>query len=173
MKKVLYAWMAVVMVIGLVGCATMGSEKGEAKEGVTSQGGPGPTMVMQPSHALRLDKKAKVAIMGSGFKPGQEIRLVITQSDGSISDISSQLSPEPKANEFGVWGTTWTVGDYASGEIAKAGVYILKACDESYQVLTTIPFGYYDVKKPYKEWPSWAQTLVKEPAPAEPAPAKK
>ena len=172
MRKVSYALMAVVMVVGLVGYVTMGSGKAEAAEGVTTQEGPAPTLVIQPSNVLRLDKKTKVAIMGSGFEPGQEVRLVITQKDGSISDISSELAPEPKADEFGVWGTTWTVGDYASSSVAGAGLYILKACDESYQVLTTVPFGYYDTKKPYKEWPSWAQTLVKEPAPA-PAPAKK
>lgn len=172
MKKVLYAWVTVIVVVGLVGGATLGPGKSEAQEGLTSQGGLAPTVVIQPSYVLRLDKNTKVAIMGSGFNPGQEVRLVITQSDGSISDISSELVPEPKANEFGVWGTTWSVGDYASSSVAGAGLYIMKACDESYQVLTTVPFGYYDTKKPYKEWPSWAQTLVKEPAPA-PAPAKK
>ena len=172
MKKVLYALVTVIVVVALVGGATLGPGKSEAQEVLASQGGLAPTVVIQPSHVLRLDKKTQVAIMGSGFKPGEEIHLVINQSDGSISDITSELVPEPKANEFGVWGTTWTVGDYASGSVAKAGVYILKACDASYQVLATVPFGYYEAKKPYKEWPSWAQTLVKEPAPA-PAPAKK
>ncbi len=52
-------------------------------------------------------------------------------------------------------------------------MYMMKACDENYQVLATVSFGYYDAKKPYKEWPSWAQTLVKEPAPAAPAATKK
>ena len=143
MKKVLYALVAVIVVVGLVGCATTGPKKGEAEESMTSQGGLVPTMVIQPSHVLSLDKRTKAAIMSSGFKPGEEVRLVITQSDGSISDISSELVPKPVANEFGVWGTTWTVGDYASGSVAKAGVYVLKACDASYQVLATVPFGYY------------------------------
>jgi hypothetical protein len=170
MKKVLYALVAVIVVGGLVGGATLGPKRCEAEEGL--MGGLAPTVVIQPSHVLRLDKSTKVAIMGSGFKPGEEIHLLITQSDGSISDITSELVPEPKANEFGVWGTAWTVGDYSSSSVAEAGLYILKACDANYEVLTTVPFGYYDTKKPYKDWPSWAQTLVKEPAPA-PAPAKK
>ncbi len=170
MRKVLYALVTVVVVVGLVGGATLGPKQCGAEEGMTSQGGLAPTMVIQPSHVLRLDKSTKVAIMGSGFKPGEEIHLLITQKDGSISDITSELVPEPKANEFGVWGTTWTVGDYSSSSVAAAGLYILKACDMNYEVLTTVPFGYYDTKKPYKDWPSWAQTLVKEPAPA---PAKK
>ena len=174
MKRVLYALVTVILVIGLVGCATMGSKKGEAEEGMTTHGVLTSTVVIQPSNVLRMDKSTKVVIMGSGFKPGEEIHLVITQSDGSISDITSELVPEPKANEFGVWGTAWTVGDYSSSSVAAAGLYILKACDANYEVLTTVPFGYYDTKKPYKDWPSWAQTLVKEPAPAPaPAPAKK
>jgi len=162
MKKVLCALIAVMVSVGLMGWATVGPRVAEAQEAI----GPAPTIVIMPSNVLRLDKKTKIAIMGSGFNPGQEIRLLITQSDGSLSDINSELSPEPKANEFGVWGTAWTVGDYASGSVAKAGAYIMKACDANYEVLATVPFGYYDAKKPYKEWPSWAQTLVKEPAPA-------
>src|SRR4030067_1807982 len=107
MKRVIYAMVAVMVVVGLMGCATMGSKKAQGQEAVTSQGGVAPTIVSQPSNVLRLDKKTQVVIMGSGFKPGQEVRLVITQKDGSISDISSELDPEPKADEFGVWGTAW------------------------------------------------------------------
>ena len=37
---------------------------------------PGATIVIAPSPVLKLDKKTKVAIMGSGFEPGQEIQVV-------------------------------------------------------------------------------------------------
>jgi len=127
----------------------------------------GPTVVMDPSPVLKLDKKTKVTIMGSGFEPGQEIRLLITQSDGSLSDIGDGLEPEPKANKSGVWATAWTVGAFSNKRIAKPGAYLMQVCDPDYKVITTIPFGYYDAKKPYKEWPAWAQAVVKEPKPKE------
>ena len=125
----------------------------------------GPTVVMDPSPVLKLDKKTKVTIMGSGFEPGQEIRLVVTQSDGSLSDIADGLEPEPKANEFGVWATAWTVGSFSHKRIAKPGAQVLQVCDPEYNVIATVPFGYYDAKKPYKDWPAWAQAVVKEPKP--------
>jgi len=121
------------------------------------------TVVIEPSTVLKQHKNTKVTIMGSGFKPGQEVRLLITQSDGSISDIGDGLDPEPVANDDGVWATAWTLGSFAHRRIAKPGVYVLKACDADYNVLATVPFGYYNSKKPYKEWPSWAQAVVKEP----------
>ena len=121
------------------------------------------TVIIEPSTVLKQHKNTKVTIMGSGFKSGQEIRLLITQSDGSISDIGDGLKPEPVANKDGVWATAWTVGRFGHRRIAKPGVYVLKACDADYNVLATVPFGYYNTKKPYKEWPSWAQAVVKEP----------
>ena len=124
---------------------------------------PTPTLVIEPSHILKLGSGTKVAIMGSGYEPGQEIRILITQSDGSKSDIGAQLDPEPVANDDGVWGTAWTVGRFSHKKIAAAGIYVMMACDTSYNVLATAPFGYYDSKKPYEEWPSWAQAVVAKP----------
>ena len=147
MNKVLYGLLAGVVAISLAGCATMGSGTDSSQEALTAQINPDPTVIIEPSHMLKLSSKTRVAIMGSGFQPGQEIRLLISHADGSISDIGSQLKPEPVANEFGVWATTWTVGRYSKSKIAKAGIYTLKACNTDYQVLATAPFGYYSPKK--------------------------
>jgi hypothetical protein len=74
------------------------------------QAAAGPKVIIEPSSVLKLSSKTKVTIMGSGFEPGQEVRLLITQSDGSRTDIGDGLDPEPVANEDGVWATAWTVG---------------------------------------------------------------
>lgn len=135
----------------------------------------GPSMVIEKSHVLKLDATSVVMIMGSGFQPDQEIRLVISQADGSLSDIGSQLNPADvlKTNQFGVWGTQWVVGAFAVKALAKAEVYVLQACDTSYNVLATVPFGYYDAnEKDYKKWPTWAQAIVPPPPTPTPASAK-
>ena len=88
---------------------------------------------------------------------------MISQKDKSLSDIGDQLDPQPKANDFGVWATAWTVGDFGHKDVAKAEMYILQACDVDYNVIATIPFGYYDASKPYKDWPAWARAVVKDP----------
>ena len=123
----------------------------------------GRSVMFNPSHVLKLDKRTKVTIMGSGFKPGQEVRLVIKQPDGSITDIGHGLDPEPVASKDGIWATAWTLGRYSRKGLAQQGLNLLQVCDEGYNVLVTAPFGYYNAKKPYKEWPSWARAVVKEP----------
>ena len=81
-----------------------------------------------------------------------------------MGDIREQLDPGLiVADEFGVWGTRWTVGGYSKSRVAKAETYIMMACDTNYEVLATTPFGFYDSEDPYEEWPSWAQAAVGEP----------
>lgn len=123
----------------------------------------GPTVVIGPSPVLALDGKTQVVIMGSGYAPKQQIRLLITQSDGSLSDIGEALAPEPLPNDLGVWATVWTLGHFAHKAIAQPGLYVLHVSDTAYRVIASTPYGYYDPKKPYKEWPGWAKALVREP----------
>lgn len=122
------------------------------------------TLVLQPSHVLEMSSSTMVGIMGSNYEPGQEVRLLVYHNDGSISDIGSQLDPEPVANEFGVWSTAWTIGRYSKSGICQMGTYVMKATDTDYNVLATVPFVYYSPKKEdYAEWPTAARACVKEP----------
>lgn len=118
-----------------------------------------PTLIINSSPVLKLDGKSKVVIIGSGYVSGQEVRLPISQSDGSLSDIEVQLDPQPVANEFGVWATAWTVGAFANKRIGKAGLCVLQPCDAEYNVLASTPLGCYDATQPYKEWPSWGRAV--------------
>jgi hypothetical protein len=123
-----------------------------------------PTLVIEPSPVLKYSSNTQVAIMGSGYAPGQEVRLIITHKEGSRSDISDTLDPAPVANDDGVWATQWTVGRYSKSKIAKADVYLMMATDSDGKVLATTAFGYYNTKDPYEEWPTWAQAVIEKPA---------
>ncbi len=128
-----------------------------------------PTVVIEPSSIICLDSDSEVAILGSGFEPGQEIRVLISSLVGktrptTLSDIKEGLDPALiVADEFGVWGTRWTVGRYSKSRVAKPEAYILQVTDTSYNVLATTPFGFYDPEDPYEEWPSWAQAACEAP----------
>lgn len=150
-------------VVGMMGVALASYVLLALPAAAESGAAPNPTLVINPSPVLKLDRTSKVLIMGSGYAPKQEVRLLISQSDGTLSDIAGQLDPQPVANDFGVWATAWTVGVFANKAIAKAELYVLQACDTEYNVLAATPFGYYDATKPYKEWPSWARVVVPEP----------
>ncbi len=127
-----------------------------------SESNPAPTLVIGDSNVLKLHKSSQVYVMGSGYEPGMEIRIVISQKDGTRSDVGSALASDGiVANDDGVWGTTFTAGRYM--RIAKADMYVMMACDSNYNVLATAPFGYYSTKDAYAEWPAWAQAVIAEP----------
>ena len=103
--------------------------------------------------------------MGSGYEPGQEIKLLVHLSGGgkatwaNVSDIGVYLDPFPViANEFGVWATAWTVSRYS--RLAGTGMYVLEVVDGEYNVLASAPFGFVDMKEPQEEWPKWGQVLL-------------
>jgi hypothetical protein len=143
MKKGMYGMMAVIVVVGLVGCATMGlSEKG-AEEGLAE---PGPTVVVA-TPMVKMSKKAELSIVGTGFKPGQEVSLLITTADGLQSDIGYALKPKPVANKIGAWATTWSCGPYISKKLIKEGAYTITVTDSEYTVLAHAPVAFYAEKK--------------------------
>jgi hypothetical protein len=70
-------------------------------------------------------KTAGVVIMGTGFKPGLEVRILFVSPDGLQSDIGYALKPAPKADKSGSWATTWNAGRYVARKLVnpKGGGY--------------------------------------------------
>jgi len=143
MKRIMYELVAVIVVVGLVGCATMGLGEKGAEEALS---GPGPT-VMAADPMVKMDKKATMSIVGTGFKPGQELSLLITTSDGVQSDIGHALKPSPVANEAGAWVTTWSCGAYIGKKLIKEGAYTLMVTDSEYNVLAHAPVAFYKAEE--------------------------
>ena len=132
MKKVIRVF--VLAVFALAGCSAPG-------------GGKGPLMNAQPilevAGPVKMDNKAVTTVSGRNFKPGQEINLVFTTSDGLQNDVGYALEPTPKADGSGAWSTTWKVGDFIAKKKVKAGgSHELTATDSDYNPLakTTLTF---------------------------------
>ena len=115
---------AVFLLAGLFACAAG-----------TGQGS-GVKPVVQTAEPVKMSKKAKVGINGSGFKPGQEVYLVFTDKNGIESDIGYALKPAPKADAEGKWSTTWSCGRFIARKLVKAGDYKLTVTDTEYNPLT-------------------------------------
>ena len=135
--------------IGFTGCAAFKS-KGDAEEGSAMQKELAPVMVMG-TPTVKINKKATAVIMGTGFEPGKEIRIVFTSPDGSITDIEAYLKPVPKADKSGTWGTTWKCGRYLSKKIIKAGPLVLTATDDDYNPIAHTTVAILKGKKKKKK----------------------
>ena len=120
MKKLIGGLIAVILIAGLVGCSTKGPGKGAAKEGLAVPSEPGPT-VMAGTPVVKMSKKSTVVIMGTGFKPGQEVRILLSTWDGVRADIGYALKPEPVANKVGAWVTTFSRGRFGRKQLIKGG----------------------------------------------------
>ncbi len=131
MKKVIGGLIAIIMVFGLIHISSTTSSAGEL----------GPKVVIG-TPVVKMSKQSKVVILGSGFKPGQEIRLLFTTDDGLQSDIGYALSPDPKANKNGAWATTWSAGRYVGRKLVKQGAYVISATDADYKIIDQAPVSF-------------------------------
>ena len=148
MTKLLYALTAATIMVGFLGCATMGTEPSGAQQQALSP--PTPIIVVD-SPMIKLDRKSTVSIVGSGFTPGQELSLMITDVEGVQSDIGYSLKPEPKVNESGAWYTTWSCDDYVRRKLVGEGAYAITVTDSDYNPLAHVPVAFYKVEEEKKE----------------------
>ncbi len=91
MKKLIGSMMALFFVVGITSVC-IAAELGP----VVSMGTPLVKMAGK--------KTAGVVIMGTGFKPGQEINILFVSPDGLQSDIGYALKPAPKSDMAGSCG---------------------------------------------------------------------
>ncbi len=124
--------MVVFFIAGLAGCAGLGMGKGK-----------GAQKLIVETPIVTMSKKAKVGLSGQGFKPGEEVAILLTAVDGVVSDIGFALDPQPVADKSGAWTTTWKCGRFIQKKLIKAGTYTLKAADADYNVLAeaTVTFA--------------------------------
>ncbi|MDF1590947.1 MAG: hypothetical protein P1P89_05470 [Desulfobacterales bacterium] len=151
MKKTLIQLLSLSLVISLIslaGCAAMKAKDGSTSAMAEDQGDLEPVVVVATPN-VAMDKKSEVILMGTGFDPGSEIIILITDADGVLTDIGSELEPEPKADATGTWGTTWNAGRYISKKLIKKGAYAIQVTDSDYNPIAITPVNFYE--KPKKD----------------------
>ena len=85
-----------------------------------------------------MSKKSQVVIMGTGFKPGQEINILFVSPDGLQTEIGYALKPAPKPDQAGSWTTTWSAGPYVDRKLIdpKGGAYKIMLTDSEYNPIS-------------------------------------
>ena len=149
MKKI-KKWGAIVAVVVVVtvilGLAIPGSGMlpfAHADEDIIQ---PAPTVVVWPP-VVKIHSKTDMAIMGSGFEPGQELYIVIPDMDGSTTNIVDVIEPAPEGmgimvDERGNFAVLWTMGRLERG--TPEGVADIVVTDLSYNALASAPVGFAD-----------------------------
>ena len=92
MKRIFLTLMVVFLALGLIGftgCAKK-TDKSAAEEEMTAPKGLGP-MVVMGTPVVKMSKKSSAVIMGTGFKPKQEVRVLFTTQDGLPSNEIYEL----------------------------------------------------------------------------------
>lgn len=126
MKKWIYWATAMMLVIGIGGFAYAG----------------GPIVSATPM--VKMEKAAKVFIMGSGFAPNQEIMILNTDTRGVTGDIGFYSDPKSlKVDSSGNWSSVWKAGRYISKKLVKEGVTTLKVVDGDYNLLAHASVYFY------------------------------
>jgi len=107
-------------------------------------------MVILGNPMVKMNKKSEVVIMGTGFKPGQELKILLTTEDDMQTSLYGTIKPDvPVADENGTWVTTWTLGRFS--RVVGSGAYKLTVTDNKYNFITHTPIGFMPAKKKKKK----------------------
>ena len=131
MKKGIYCAIAIIMALGL----------GVHADSASGQSSPAPLISATPM--VEMTKDAEVTILGTGFKPGEEIIILYTDPNGVVADIGYALKPEPKADTKGEWATTWDCGRYVGKKLITEGVTSITVTDSEYNILAHDSIYFY------------------------------
>jgi hypothetical protein len=106
-----------------------------------------PTVSISPN-PVDYKRGVKVRISGSGFRPNQELGLVVTMG-GAPSDISGLVEPKPVANEKGEFNSVWELDDEIRRKLLEPRSHTIEVVDPEWQTLakTTLAFKKVEEKE--------------------------
>jgi len=96
----------------------------------------GPAAVVTVAQqVIEVGKTVSVDIIGTGFEPDQELRILYTDADGMQTDIGYALNPEVKANKAGAFFTTWDGTQFIKAKLVKPGAMVLTVTNNEFKPL--------------------------------------
>jgi hypothetical protein len=107
MQKSVVKFLLILSIIGLSAIAESGLPWAQE----CSAAGPQP-MVIAATPVVKMGDIGNIILIGTGFKPEEEIYLYFVTPDGQQADLSYALKPAPKPDKTGTWATTWNAKDY-------------------------------------------------------------
>ena len=105
--------------------------------------------------------KTKAWIYGSGFVPGTDVSILVVDSNGVISDITSAASNFPLvANDDGAFATKWTLGRFTRKGVGGEKMISLWVVDQDFNNLASAPIAFCNLKnrKEGADVPNWCNS---------------
>jgi len=127
------------LIIVLLGCAQIALNTANAGEVAGAQTKLAPAIVAV--NPVKMEKEAKVVIMGAGFQAKQVIRVIFKTPAGVFNDLDYALEPKPIADNEGAWVTTWKCGRHLKN--IKEGVYTILIATQDYRFLAHTPIVFF------------------------------
>jgi hypothetical protein len=131
MKKTFMKWWLVLFIVGLSVLAESNLPFGAE----CLAAGPQP-FIMAATPVIKSSEISSVLLMGTGFKPGEEIYLHFVTPDGQQADITYALKPAPTPDKTGTWSTTWNAKDYVATKLVTDGAYKITVTDSDLRLIT-------------------------------------
>lgn len=92
----------------------------------------------------------EVWFQGSGFVPGEQVLVLISDSNGVLTDITIPASKRKDgggsvkdlaANADGAWATEWRIGRFSRKGVGGEGMFSVLIMDTNFNTLTTTPLA--------------------------------
>jgi hypothetical protein len=111
----------------------------------------GKAMASVSPNPVDYKRKVKVTISGSGFKPKQQLGLLVDMG-GAPSDISGLVKPKPVANEKGEFSTVWVIDGEIRRKLLTPTSHTIEVIDDEWRTLakTTLIFKKPEAKEKKK-----------------------
>ena len=95
-------------------------------------------------------EKTEVWFQGSGFTPGMEVIILISDSNGVLTDITIPAGRRKDgggsvyplvANDDGAWATEWRIGRFSRRGVGGEGMFSVLVMDANFNTLATTPLA--------------------------------
>ena len=126
-----------------------GAKKATAPAKKAKKKGP-PPVVTVTQQVIPLIPKVSIDIIGTGFEPGQELRILYTDAEGMQTDIGYALKPEVKANNSGAFFTTWDGEEFVKAKLLTEGAKTLTVTNSEFKPLAETNVFFKEVPKAAK-----------------------
>lgn len=119
----------------------------------------------------------EVWFSGSGFVPGTEIVILISDSNGVLTDITIPAGSRRDgggsvanlaANDDGAWATEWRIGRFSRRGVGGEGMFSVLIMDQDFNTLATTPLALCNLTDRQGEETDEAGNVITE---AEPIPS--
>ena len=95
-------------------------------------------------------EKTMVWFYGSGFTPGENSTILVTDGNGVLTDITIPAGKQKDgggtvyplvANEHGAWATMWTIGRFTRKGVGSEGIFTVLIVDDNFKTVATAPLA--------------------------------